>query len=280
MQILKQITDEERTSLTVTLTSAELEHYLQQSFEMIAERYGINATSDEDLTSELTQRVGKEEAEKLLGDLVMNISAPFAISEEHINMISSPLFFPEKPVKQGEPFTYAMSILTTPVLSLSSYEPLEIAIPSDLEDEDREVFLHSAVTTAIAERLSTQISDEIYEVTIDDLYKTMEQDLLSQGTTLEEYVKQQGDAQQFHMMVMLHAREQLKQSFALDALAEHLNISVTEDDYLAACEEIAPGEAVQVQQSFTQSGRLFALEQIAKRMLARKWLIETAHYTS
>lgn len=277
MRIEKHVCDEERTSLTVSIDQSELHAHLEECYGLIAARYGIYSDSGPAIMEELEKRVGSEEAQKLLVDLVMNASAPYAITTERIDMISSPLFFPEDTVKPDEPFTYSMSLLTKPMLQLTSYAPLEIAIPPDMDAEDRNDFLRAAVVFALADRLKTTISDEIYEVTFSDIQKATEMDLAARNIDFDTYLEQQGiEKQQYQMMLMLQAREQLKQNFALDALAQHLAIEPTESDCAAACEEIAPGQGDVVLESFRKTSRLFVIEEAARRMRARQWLVDTA----
>ena len=79
------------------------------------------------------------------------------------------------------------------------------------------------------------------------------------------------------MMLMMQIREVLVQGFALDAVFRHENLSLNDDDILAACSAMNPGaDPRQTRQQFEQSGRGFALRETAERMKANRFALDQA----
>jgi trigger factor len=144
------------------------------------------------------------------------------------------------------------------------------------EQEESKLFF---TASELAKRFKGTISDEIYEYTRANMLQGLSASLKQQGTDLKTYLASQGmDEQQFSMQLMLQVRESLRQGFALDALAKHLKLTVTEEDYNDAISRIAPGREQQARQEFEGSGRTYLITEAALRTKANKWLIETATF--
>jgi trigger factor len=143
------------------------------------------------------------------------------------------------------------------------------------EFEDQKFFV---VASELAKRFKGRISDDLYEYTRTSLLQNLTQSLEQQGMTLEQYLKQMGmEEQQFSMSVMMQVRETLRQGFALDALAKHLKLTLTEADIEDAIHRIAPGNEERARQEYEGTGRTYLLNEAALRTKANKWLLETAN---
>ncbi|NTU89911.1 MAG: trigger factor [Actinobacteria bacterium] len=131
--------------------------------------------------------------------------------------------------------------------------------------------------SALAKRLEGKIPDEFYEATFKDLNQNFELQLSQQGMTKEQFFEQQGlNDQQFMMTMMFQAKEQLSQNFALDALAKHLKLEVTDEDYDKLFSLMAPGQEAMAKKEMERSGRMFAMKEAALRMKASQWLSDNA----
>ncbi|MDR2109158.1 MAG: hypothetical protein LBP28_06850 [Coriobacteriales bacterium] len=136
-----------------------------------------------------------------------------------------------------------------------------------------------ATASELATRFKGFIPDEIYEYTRANMLQGIQASLQQQGMDLKTYLQQQGmDEQQFSMQVMLQVRESLRQGFALDALARHLKLTVTDDDYNDALSRIAPGNEEQAREQYESNGRAYLITEAALRTKANKWLVETATF--
>ena len=135
-----------------------------------------------------------------------------------------------------------------------------------------------SVASEFAKRLEGLISDELYEYTARDLTKDLQERLKQQGISFEAFLAQQGmDKQSFSMQIMLQAREILRQGFALDALARHLELTLTPEDIEETLEKIAPGDIEGARAQFS-GGRGHMLTDAALRSKANKWLYDTATF--
>jgi len=80
------------------------------------------------------------------------------------------------------------------------------------------------------------------------------------------------------MQLMMQVRESLRQGFALDALARHLKLKVTDEDYEDALKRIAPGHEEEARKEYEGTGRTYLITEAALRTKANKWLYDTATF--
>ncbi|MDR3136088.1 MAG: hypothetical protein LBU07_01445 [Coriobacteriales bacterium] len=145
------------------------------------------------------------------------------------------------------------------------------------QTEDSKFF---AVASALAERFIGFIPDEIYEFTRAEMLANLQTTLKQQNMTLEQYAQSLGmQQQQFSMNLMMSVRETLRQGFALDALARHLKLTLTEDDIQDTLKRMAPGNEEKARADIEGSGRTYLLTEAALRTKANKWLLDTATFT-
>ncbi|MEG0845292.1 MAG: trigger factor [Raoultibacter sp.] len=129
----------------------------------------------------------------------------------------------------------------------------------------------------LAKRFDAKIPDAVYEAATAEARETFITQLEQQGSTLEEFLKQQNmEEQQVSMMLMMETKEQLIRQFVLNALAEHLKLEVDDEDYHAFFTSIAPGKESQARADFERGGRMFAARAAALRLKANRYLSEHA----
>lgn len=133
------------------------------------------------------------------------------------------------------------------------------------------------VANELAKRFDEKISDAVYEAAIGEAQQTFTAQLEQQGLTLEEFLKKQNmEEQQMSMALMVEARDQLVRQLVLNALAEHLDLVVTDEDYDAYFASIAAGKEAQARSEFVRNGRMFAARGAALRLKANIYLSEHA----
>jgi trigger factor len=130
--------------------------------------------------------------------------------------------------------------------------------------------------TEFAKRFKGSIPDELYELTRNDIAQSLQQNLEAQGKSMQELIQEQGGEQQFSMQLMMQAREMLKQSFSLDALARHLELEVTDEDINETFRLMAPGHEREAHMEFELTGRMYQIHEVTLRNKANAWLLETA----
>ncbi|MCL2756601.1 MAG: hypothetical protein FWD43_00775 [Coriobacteriia bacterium] len=136
-----------------------------------------------------------------------------------------------------------------------------------------------AVASELAMRIQGDIPDELYEYTRDELMANIRQQLQQNNMQFEDYLAQQGlDEQSFSMQLVFRTGVTLRQRLALDALARHMKLKLTDDDIEAALENMAPGHKEELRQQLESNGRMYQLTETAMRQKANKWLYDTASY--
>lgn len=139
-----------------------------------------------------------------------------------------------------------------------------------------ESFKLQAVAGELAKRFKGRIADATYEATQKSLVNNLRGQLAQQGIPFEQFVQQQGGEQQFGMLMMLQTRQTLAQGYALDALFRHEKMTIDEADLNEAGKAMNPQNPAAARREMEQSGRGFALRELAQRVKANQWLLEHA----
>ena len=129
----------------------------------------------------------------------------------------------------------------------------------------------------LGRRLRGAIPDALIERTAADMLESIRANSAAQGLTLSQFMELQGmDEKQFQMTVMMQARESLRQGLALDALFEHLGMELDDADIDRALTELAPGAEEEARKNFQANDAWFIVRNMAVRLKAHDWLMETA----
>ena len=101
--------------------------------------------------------------------------------------------------------------------------------------------------------------------------------LQSQNMSLDMYLQSRG-ANPDDFIADLHqqADERSRQSLALDALAEHLQVEVTDEEVRKECEDAGVPDVESAMGQFLDEGRLPAVRESIRRTKALAWLVENA----
>jgi trigger factor len=127
----------------------------------------------------------------------------------------------------------------------------------------------------LAERLVGE-PDEVYVQRMrDELVNQFIADLQAHGIDYASYVSQPDfDADAWEANMHQEARALLRRNLALDALADHLDINVTEEDIVRVVSQMAPGQEEQMLQGMVNSGQMPKLCEAALRQRASEWLLQ------
>lgn len=151
-----------------------------------------------------------------------------------------------------------------------------------LEKKQREDVLQRREQLAVSElsrRLVEPLPDSMIESARDDILESLSAEVASHGMTLSQFMQQQGmDERQFQMSIMIQARESLRQGFALDALARHLNVKVGDAARQRALDELAPNDPEAARRACEESNDWQAVDVMARRLAAVDWLMATATF--
>ena len=134
---------------------------------------------------------------------------------------------------------------------------------------------------ALSERLELEKVDEDYEQSVfSELGQTFLQNLSSRGMTLDVWLQASGlTSEAFIADLHRQANDVARESLALDALARHLEIEVTDEDVDkefvdAGIEDVEASKA-----QFVADGRMPAVRDSIRRSKAVDWLVENAKVT-
>jgi trigger factor len=164
---------------------------------------------------------------------------------------------------------------------------LRDAVKTEIEtDKGRQipVLRESRALNTLAERLGLDEVPETYQNTV---YNELVQQILSQvqsaGMTIDQYLAARGIAvQSFVDDMHAQAAERARQSLALDALARHLGLEVTEEDIDNEISEAGITDeeaAAAMRKQLVDEGRIPALRSSIKRGKALDWLLDNLNVT-
>lgn len=324
--------------ISVGLEPKETDEYLERAYSMLLRATGRQAKEGQTPRDAIVEFVGQTNVDALLGEAVMQAVAPFIVDDTYETVVAPQCVSDDK-VQAGSAFHFKATLHTKPEHKLSSFEPVEVTVPSAEVSEDEmkrqeawivqqsatekdgkkvipalsdawvkqnvkgcstvpefEALLLSDMRAqrkhdveqdvvmmccdALAERLEADISDEVVELNTQEFANAFETGLLREGHTIDEYLDINGiTAEQLKSLEKDQALRQLKQGLALDALADHLQIKATQEDYDEFFKTLSPGKEVEAQNSYENEGRMFLVRESVRRTRARHWLRENAKLT-
>ena len=133
----------------------------------------------------------------------------------------------------------------------------------------------------LAERLELEEMDEDYEKSVfNELAQNFLQNLASRGMSLDGWLAANGmSTEQFLSDLHHQADDVARESLALDALAKHLNIEVTDEDVNAEFERAGVQDVEASKAEFVADGRMPAVRESIRRSKAVDSLVENAKVT-
>lgn len=130
----------------------------------------------------------------------------------------------------------------------------------------------------LVKRFVGDISPAVYEAVTADVLRSFEEQLSQQGMSKEDFLRQQGITEQQlmrHLSDQVH--EQLVRQFVLDAIAEHFELEVSDEDldeYFRAASQ--PGLEAMMRLDFERNGRMPEARLSALRLKANDYVTEHA----
>ena len=161
---------------------------------------------------------------------------------------------------------------------------LRDAVKEEIEDDKKRSLpglKEDRVVEAIGPRLELEDIPEAYENQVfNELANEFLGQLQNQGMSLDGYLKARNiESGDFVADLHEQAKERARQSLALDALAAHLDIEVTEDEVRAEFERAGVGDVRAAMAEFAADGRMPAIRESIRRSKAVKWLTDNAIVT-
>ena len=134
---------------------------------------------------------------------------------------------------------------------------------------------------ALSERLELEKVDEDYEQSVfSELGQTFLQNLSSRGMTLDVWLQASGlTSEAFIADLHRQANDIARESLALDALARHLEIEVSDEDVDKEFVDAGVEDVEASKAQFVADGRMPAVRDSIRRSKAVDWLVENAKVT-
>lgn len=134
---------------------------------------------------------------------------------------------------------------------------------------------------ALSERLELEKVDEDYEQSVfSELGQTFLQNLSSRGMTLDVWLQASGlTSEAFIADLHRQANDVARESLALDALARHLEIKVSDEDVDKEFVDAGVEDVEASKAQFVADGRMPAVRDSIRRSKAVDWLVENAKVT-
>ena len=160
-------------------------------------------------------------------------------------------------------------------------EELREAVKEEVEGDKKSTLpqlKEDRLVEALGEHLTLEEVPAAYtEQVFNELANQFLSQLQSQNMSLDMYLQSRG-ANPDDFIADLHqqADERARQSLALDALAEHLEIEVTDEEVRKEFEDAGVPDVKSAMRDFLNEGRLPAVRESIRRTKALAWLVENA----
>ena len=172
------------------------------------------------------------------------------------------------------------------VFGFDGLDALRDAVSIEIKgDKDRNLpsLKEERAIAELEKRLEMETVPEDYVKQVhDEIARQFVSDLQAQGQTVDSFLQMRHiTIDQLLADLQLQATEHARQSIALDALAKHLGIEVTDDDVKAEFSDVYDSDKAvkKAMKEFTESGQMPAVRQTIRRSKAVSWLLDNAQVT-
>ncbi len=161
---------------------------------------------------------------------------------------------------------------------------LRDALKEDIEN-DKKSSLPSLKEDRVVEEIGKHLTlDEVPEAYQNQVFNELAQEVLGQlqrqGISLDMYLQARNiKSQDFINDLHEQAEERARQSLALDALADKLELEATEDDVRKEFEKAGVDDVDSRIEDFRKGGQLPAIRESIRRSKAVDWMVENAPVT-
>ena len=140
--------------------------------------------------------------------------------------------------------------------------------------------LYELCAQELAKRLVGGIPDEEFERGIMAAQQDFDAQVQREKTTREAFLASRGmDEQQLNVQLMAQGRSKIAQGRALEAMARHLDLTLTDEDLDAAFGEMPKARAKSMRRAYESSGRADELKRMTLCGKALDYVVEHAKVT-
>lgn len=130
MKVKRSETDDGKIRLQITAPAEKVTEAIGYIDFQLASQNGINPQGIQDLSATIKEKVGEAYYESIIDFQVMNFLAPFAVTQEGIDIIGSPrVSSATERIIPGQPLSFEALVTPKPVYELEDYSPVSIKVP-------------------------------------------------------------------------------------------------------------------------------------------------------
>lgn len=179
---LEQLEDDS-VKVTVTIDAAEVDRRIKRAYGKLGKEYRFNGFRRGHVPRQVIDRMlGADAAHAQATDDLLNDSYPLALDSCNAIPLADPEFGADKLVEDGQGYSYTMTLKVKPQFDLSSYDPVEIKIPSE-EATDGEIDTQIEALRSYQYTFEDIMDREIVE----EDYVTLKIEASSNGEKVERY---------------------------------------------------------------------------------------------
>lgn len=337
METTSKKLDDNKLEITVTLTADEVQKEIDAAYKQAGKNRIPGFRPGKAPRKVLENHFGgKEYFNATATEELVQSYTPLAPDAMNLVPLSNPDFSEFDLVEEGMPFVFTFSIEVAPELELSSYDPVQIELPSaepteeeiqtqidallsynistdeegneqkpeltdawvketlefesveefkerlsdslrEQKSQDLPMLREIRSTQELAGRLKGEVPDALIRQTEQDNYRDLFQSLQQQRLTLDAYLEAYGyTSETFRDSMRTQAENSASMALALDALARHLAIVITDEEILEEFERSGAKDPERLYEDWRKNGRLAEIRQGLARMKASQQVIDTA----
>ncbi len=232
--------------LRITASVPEVEKAFEDGLQLFITQYEIEGSEDEAPVQRIYKSLGNEEGRDAITSAVISFLLPFALEREEIIPMTSSNVNAESDPKQGEEFTFSVTVLPKPEFELTDYSPVEVSVPArtDVTESDIDMQVHMLAhefatikvdpETGEEEIIEPEVTDEWIKNTLQGTGVESVEQLRSQFRETSERVKNE----QFENSKMSAIMAEYAKRFTGE-ISEKMTAAMTDDMYEAFKTEIA-----------------------------------------
>lgn len=254
---------------TVALDAGETDALIAGAYARLAR---VLKCSEADARNRARDLLTERELSTFLTTIIMARAGVQALAEAGPMFIGEPRTSALEHLAEHAPFRFRVSAHPLPAMNLDTQTPIDCANkPERFRNLDDEAY----VAEVLRARLNGTIPDALMNDALTRHKDAFMAQLGEQGLTYREYRIEHGEKpQDVQDMLYDEAFDELSRDIALDMVFAEQGLRVAPADEQAVLSESAPGREEALREEFEETGRMWMLQQKARRAVALKWAVD------
>lgn len=125
--------------LQITASAPEVDKAFEDGLDIFVEQYKLEDVAGDTALEKIRTALDPDSARDAISSAVISFLIPFALEREEIIPMTSSSANAEDDPRQGEEFTFTVTVLPKPSFELSDYSPIEVSIPGKTEVTEQDI---------------------------------------------------------------------------------------------------------------------------------------------